>query len=345
MMKGGIFICIPDLDRLAGGSYQFLRTLAKVLDSQGLLAGQPEHAGAFLFSSCQHIPYAVTLRATRPEAIFIHRIDGPMRLYNTPDDFRDVVVYRANACLADGTVFQSVWSRGENLRLGLCPPRFHTVIPNAPDPSLFHPGKHELFDGRRKVRIMAMSWSSNWNKGFRILKWLDEHLDFNRFDLTFMGTSPIAFLHIRHLSARPSADVAEELRRHDLFLATSAKESCSNALLEAMSCGLPVLAPRDSSNPELVGTAGDYFTRPEEIPDLLGRLVAQYDAYRDRIAVRPLDDIAADYVAFAEQIQQARDRGEYRVKSLTRSDVLWLRWTQWSWRLRERIKARLARGN
>jgi len=340
-----IHILFPIREQPTGGGNQFLGALRRTLRAQGRYAEQLDEAGAFVFNSYQYIPDVWSVRRNRPEALCIHRIDGPMRLYNRPDDYRDVVVYRANACLADGTVFQSNWSRDENLRLGLPPTRFNTVIPNAPLPGLFYPAPPEPFDSRRKVRIMAMSWSSNWNKGFGILKWLDDHLDFNRFDLTFMGNSPIGFSRIHHLPPRPSAEVAAELRRHDLFLAPSAKEPCSNALLEAMSCALPVLALRDGCYPEMVGGAGEYFTEPEEIPDLLDRMVGQYDAYRDRIVVRPLDDIAAAYVAFAEQIQQARERGEYRVKSPTGSDTLWLRWTHWSWRLREGIKARLKRGS
>lgn len=339
------FICLPDLmKRNSGGAYQFLRTLAGWLETHGHLAPGPGVANVFLFSSFQYLPYVMGLRRKYPGAIFMHRVDGPMRLYNKPSDYRDVVVYRANSRLANGTVFQSNWSRDENIRLGMRLKHYYTVIPNAPDPGLFEPGTREPLNGRRKVRIMALSWSNNWNKGFSILKWLDEHLDFGRFDLTFMGNSPIAFNRIRHLAARPSAEVADELRRHDLFLAPSAKEPCSNALMEAMSCGLPVLALRDGSYPEMVGCAGEYFTKPEEIPQLLNQLVGQYDSYRSRIVVRPLGDIASAYVAFAEQIEQARRGGEYQIKKFGSSDLLWLRWTQFSWFVRDRIQARLQRG-
>jgi glycosyltransferase involved in cell wall biosynthesis len=334
-MTDRLFICIPDLARANGGSYQFLRSLASALDRLGFLAAHPDDATALLFNSSQHVDTVCRLRRTHPRARFIHRVDGPMRLYNKPTDGRDAVVYRANALLADGTVFQSDWSRRENLRLGMPPPRIHTVIPNAPDPLVFHPGPAAPPLVARKARIMAVSWSANWNKGFAALQWLDEHLDFSRFDLTFMGNSPVAFSRIRCLPPGSSPEVAEELRRHDIFLGASAKEPCSNALIEAMSCGLPVVALRDGCYPELVGAAGEFFTRPDEIPGLLDRVVARHEAYATRLAVRSLNDIARDYVAFAQRIGPVRHAGWRRLRGATGIDHASLRWTQWRARRRE----------
>jgi sugar transferase (PEP-CTERM/EpsH1 system associated) len=50
-----------------------------------------------------------------------------------------------------------------------------------------------------------------------------------------------------------SANVSEILNAMDVFVLPSISEGMSNTLLEAMACGLPVLATRVGGNPEVVG--------------------------------------------------------------------------------------------
>ena len=50
-------------------------------------------------------------------------------------------------------------------------------------------------------------------------------------------------------------DVAELMRNMDLFVLPSLGEGISNTILEAMSCGLPIVATRVGGNPELVEEA------------------------------------------------------------------------------------------
>jgi glycosyltransferase involved in cell wall biosynthesis len=47
-------------------------------------------------------------------------------------------------------------------------------------------------------------------------------------------------------------DVVPWLQRMDVFVLASRREGISNTILEAMSCGLPVVATRTGGNPELV---------------------------------------------------------------------------------------------
>jgi len=65
-------------------------------------------------------------------------VDGPIRLYNNSHDFRDHVTAAANRLLADGTIFQSVWSKAQNRAMGFPANQHETVIGNAPDPSIFN---------------------------------------------------------------------------------------------------------------------------------------------------------------------------------------------------------------
>lgn len=74
----------------------------------------------------------------------------------------------------------------------------------------------------------------------------------------------------------PVADVREQLRRLDLFVLPSRNEGISNTILEAMACGLPVVATRVGGNPELVVENGTGLLVPPGDATALARAIGQY---------------------------------------------------------------------
>jgi glycosyltransferase involved in cell wall biosynthesis len=114
--------------------------------------------------------------------------------------------------------------------------------------------------------------------------------------LTFVGNTQVAFEHIRTVAAVPSQTLAEILRAHDVYLATSRDDPCSNALLEGLACGLPAAYLRSGGHPELVGEGGLGFDEPDELPDVLDRLVSELDERRAAIQVPELAAVADRYL-------------------------------------------------
>ncbi len=167
---------------------------------------------------------------------------------------------------------------------------------NSVDPAVFRPPTTRDPIAGRRVRVIASSWSDNPNKGADVLEWLDENLDHERFELTFLGRAQTAFEHIRSRGAIPTDAVADELRRSDVYLAPSRNDPCSNALLEALASGLPVVYRASGGHPELVGDAGIPFDEPEEVPAALDRLVTELDERRAAIRVASLSDVADRYL-------------------------------------------------
>ena len=160
------------------------------------------------------------------------------------------------------------------------------------DSVLFHPpAAREPLEGRR-VRVIATSWSDNANKGADVLAWLDEHLDHERYELTFAGRSAESFDRLRAVGPLPLEALAVELRRNDVYLAPSRNDPCSNALLEALASGLPAVYRMSGGHPELVGDAGVPFDAPDEVPEALDRLVAELDERRAATRVAPLSEVA-----------------------------------------------------
>jgi glycosyltransferase involved in cell wall biosynthesis len=225
----------------------------------------------------------------------VHRVDGPIGIYRGFDDGTDGRIASLNRDLADATILQSRFSEEQHARLGL-ELRAPVVVPNAVDPSIFHPPERREPTTGRRLKLIATSWSDNPRKGADAFAELDRRLDWDRFELTFVGRSPVAFERIRAVGPVPSGSVAELLRGHDLYVAASLDDPCSNAVLEALACGLPVAFRRSGGHPELVGDAGLPWDEPGELPDVLDRLVPELEARRAEIRVTPLAEVADRYL-------------------------------------------------
>ena len=130
-----------------------------------------------------------------------------------------------------------------------------------------------------------------------MLTWLDRNLDLDAFELTFAGNTQASFERIRVVGPLPSEPLADLLRSHDVFLAPSRDDPCSNALLEGLACGLPAVFVRSGGHPELVGDAGVGFDAPEEVPAVLERLRAELEQRRAAINLSSLADVADRYLA------------------------------------------------
>jgi glycosyltransferase involved in cell wall biosynthesis len=300
-------VAFPVSDGPTGGGNQFLRALRGELAARGLLADDGHTAGIVLFNSYQNVPEVVALRRANPAAVFVHRVDGPMRLYNRADDPRDALAIEANALIADATVFQTQWCRTANRSLGWPERGPERVIGNATDPAVFRPRGGRAPGSR--ARVIATSWSSNPNKGFDAYAWLDANLDAARYEMTFVGNSPARFANLRTTGPLDSAGLAGELAAHDLFVTASRKDPCSNSLIEALTVGLPAVARADGGHPELVGQGGLLFDDHTEIPALLDRAVAGYEGYRSAIRVATIGAIADAYVDFARELADRRAAG------------------------------------
>jgi glycosyltransferase involved in cell wall biosynthesis len=280
-----------------GGGHQFLRALVGELERRGLAVesnrispGTP----VCLFNSF-NFDFRRLRRFARGDCRMVHRVDGPIGTYRGFDDGTDRRIAELNRELADATVVQSRYSLEAHRSLGI-ELREPVLISNAVDPAIFHPPEaHEPLAGRR-VRLISTSWSDNPNKGADVLRWLDAKLDWDRYELTFFGQSREAFERIRVLAPIPSDALADELRRHDVFLATSINDPSSNALLEALACGLPAAFRRSGGHPELVGEGGLPFDTPEEVPRVLDTLVSELEERRAAIRTPSLDDVADRYL-------------------------------------------------
>ena len=280
-----------------GGGHQFLRALVSELERRGVaveLNRISRATPACLFNSF-NFDFRRLRRFARPGCRMVHRLDGPIGVYRGFDDGTDARIAQVNGELADATVVQSQFSREAHRELGI-ELREPVVIANAVDPAIFHPPAARDPLDARKARLIAVSWSDNPNKGGEVFAWLDENLDWERYEMSFVGRSPAAFLRIRVRGPVPSRELANELRRHDVYVAASRNDPCSNALLEALACGLPAVYLASGGHPELVGDGGLPFVSAEEVPEVLERLLGEADDRRGAIHVPSLEQVADRYL-------------------------------------------------
>jgi glycosyltransferase involved in cell wall biosynthesis len=282
----------------SGGGNQFVRALTRELERRGLTIETNRISGgtnACLFNSF-NFDAARLRRFARYEVRMVHRVDGPIGVYRGFDDGTDQRILELNRSFAHATVLQSRFSLEKHRELGI-ELREPVVIPNAVDPAIFHPRPDPEPVVGRRLRVISTSWSDNPRKGADVLAWLDRNLDFDSFELTFAGRTAARFERIRVMGPLASESLADLLRTHDVYLAPSRDDPCSNALLEALACGLPAAFLRSGGHPELVGEAGIGFDDPEELPGVLERLRDELERRRSAIRVPALSDVADRYLA------------------------------------------------
>jgi len=265
-----------------GGGNQFLLALRAELERRGS-AVDVGHVGpetkAVLFNS-HHADIAQLRKIRTPLVRMVHRVDGPIGAYRGREDGTDQKIWQLNHECADTTIFQSHYSLNRHLEMGL-EFRDPHVIPNAADPSMFFAAP--AHQPATPLRVIASSWSDNPRKGGPVYAWLDAHLDPQRIAFTFVGRIAQSLPHSRIIDAVPSPELADVLRQHDVYLTASEDDPCSNALVEALTCGLPAVFRKSGGHPELVRGGGYGFDQPEEIPELLERAGRNYRDLRTRV--------------------------------------------------------------
>jgi len=179
----------------------------------------------------------------------VYRLDGLRSVYaGEPANKGDRLLER-NVALGSATVFQSAFSRECFEQAKFRYPEPSAVIHNGVDARLFRPAA-SLPGGGRTV-LASSSWSTNQRKGFAELVRFAELPGVE--EVRHIGRWPAETPpgRVALLGERTEPEIAELLRQADFFLFPSRHDACSNAVLEALASGLPVLYHRSGGTVEL----------------------------------------------------------------------------------------------
>jgi glycosyltransferase involved in cell wall biosynthesis len=226
----------------------------------------------------------------------VHRVGAVTSLYRGWDDGTDAHVAEINGRLAEATIAisQSTIDMYRSIGIELVNP---CVVHNAIDERIFNPHGRIPWSRDRPMRVVSVSWSENPNKGGPVFRRLASVLDPDRYELTFVGNSSTPLEHARHVPPLPSRELADLLRTQDVFFTATRHDAYSNALVEALSCGLPAVYLESGGSSEAAGEGGLGFIDEEEIPQLLERIGNEYEAIQSRISLPSLSQVTDGYLS------------------------------------------------
>lgn len=331
-----------------GGANQFLKALRIYFIGLGCYVDDPFKADVILFVSYpgdseELFRKVMKLKKRKKNLIVLNRMNGPIALYRDTGIEVDKINFNFNHNVADGTIYQSKWSQEQCHAMGMKKNRYESVIMNSPDSNIFYPPdlrSNTIVD--RKIKLMAASWSSNIKKGFDVYEFLDKNLDHSRYEMTFVGNTPYNFKHIKHILPLSSNELASQLRENDIFIFASKLETCSNSLLEAIHCGLPVVARDNSSQPEAIGKGGELFEDTGDVLDKIDTVAENIKYYKNSIKINDTSEIGSSYLKFCKTLYEDVREGKYTPKKWGYPEYLALLSSAYWWKYKSKIKAKLA---
>jgi len=301
-----------------GGANQFLKVLRDEFMNLGIYEAEVEKANCIIFYSYQKLPEVLRLRLKYPDKIFVHRLGGVLHYHKGKEWLMvDRVMNKVASKLADLAIFVSRWLYDESIKFGF-KSKAYAIIGNAVNKEIFQANGKTDFNPPED-KLIASSWSGNLKKGFNFYEYLDQHLDWSRYEMTFVGNSPIQFKNIKIAKPMASEQLAETLRQNDIYITPTKDDACSNAILEALTCGLPVVALKSGGNGEVVQGGGELFASEQEMMGKIELVAKEHKRYVENIKFKDVRAVANEYMENIKKIATGRPKRitkllEYEVK-------------------------------
>lgn len=268
MLKVAIIYKIKN--NIWGGGNSFLKNLKYNLHKKKLYTDNLKNADIILFNGHQDVFTVLFSRLRYPEKIFIHRFDGPMQDARLIGNYLDNFLYYYNNIIADGTIFQSEFSRKKNINYGYKSVITNKVIHNFVSSELFN--TKNIKKNNQKILICCSSFSINPNKGLDDLKILDKKINFNKIEIICISNLTFAFKNIKIIPLINHNKYSEFLKKSDYYLSLSYFECCSNSILEALGTGNIIIYRKNSGNKEIAGEKSLEFKNVNDLITLLNKL-------------------------------------------------------------------------
>lgn len=308
-MKEIIYISKNLYKNKTGGGHNFLRSLVKLLEKRGNYAQNIHNATTVIINSHQNVFSNLIIRIVYPKKKLILRIDGKASLHR-PSLFWDNLTEWQARYLADSIIYQSNWSKEIWKRRFVKIEKKSIVIQNACDGDIFYPSctNKSLVP---ILKVISSANSNNLNKGLQEIYKLDEimkSLTNIRHEIRVFGygqmelerISENLILHPRIAQER----LALEIRESNVFFAPFRNEACSNSIIEALACGVPVLTANSGGNMELIRGNGIVYN---SISDLTIGVLTLLNNHQELYTESKLRanfynrDVSNDYLIFATE--------------------------------------------
>ena len=255
-----IFIPFEQYIDSVGGPATFMFHLKRFLDDKGLeYSDGHKGIGAIFFP----ISYDIELlkKFKKKGGKIIQRLDGVYYPSKHGEEYielnKDIKEIRNS--LADIVVYQSEYSKAQcEAMLGELIDRETHIIINGTDKSVFYPSDH-IKEELNEIRFITTGNFRNADMIEPVIKALDLLKSKYKFKIITIGQ--ITNEKIKHFFDRPYVEIvdnldqislSDELRKADFFIYSHLNPPCPNSVIEAVSCGVPVVGFKSGAMEELL---------------------------------------------------------------------------------------------
>lgn len=218
-----------------------------------------------------------------PGKKIVYRVDGLRVIYNDQWDKMDDLQLQASY-LADHIIFQSKHCLASFKRFGYNSDNY-SIIYNGVDQHIFNLFDKKFWNDTEKLKIFSCNWSNNPRKGYSTIAYFSE---INGIESYFVGNWPeeIEKRKVIYLPPMKQEELVAYYKKCDVFLHAAENDPCPNVVLEALSCGLPIIYHDSGGTPEIARNYGLPLPKDitiETIFDLIETMKEKYPQFVENI--------------------------------------------------------------
>lgn len=235
------------------------------------------------------------------------------------------------ACaFSDAVVFVASWLVPLLEKAKFSKKKFYRVILNGADEDVFNSKEKKWWNHKQPLRLVTHHWSNHILKGHDIYQQIDEKLadpEFaSKYAFSYIGNFPneLSYTHSTVVEPLSGKSLADELRKHDVYITASRNEPAGLHHIEGALCGLPVLYIESGGIPEYCKGFGIPFT-PETFFQALEKMREEYDEHVAALSRynKTATQMAEQYYTLAKELVANKETYKDKRSIFVRS-LLWL---------------------
>lgn len=265
--------------------------------------------------------YAYKLK--NPETIIIQRINECDERKGT--NYMNKLQI-ATSKYSDFIVFIASWLHPLYEESGLEINNNFKVILNGADKKVFNTENKSKYIENEKLKIVTHHWGAGLLKGHDIYQKLDKLLENNEinkyFEFTFIGNVPkeLKYNNTRIVNPLYGKELAEELKKHHIYLTASRNEPAGMHHIEGALCGLPLLYINSGALPEYCNNFGICFSE-NNFEEKLNQMKLEFQFYESEMIKykNTASKMAEEYLKLFHELIANREKYAFKHKKTLKS--------------------------